>query len=436
MNSHRNVSRRDFLKAAAAAVAAPYIIQGSALGLEGRPAPSNRINMGVIGLGGQGNANLGGLLGNSDAMVLAVCDVDTRHREDAQKRVEQRYAQEKANGTYKGCEAYGDFRDLIGKAGVDAVLIATPDHWHALVTIAALKAGKDVYCEKPLTATIGEGRAVVSAVRRYGRVLQTGSHERSNGACRFACELARNQVMGKIHTIRVQLPCDNHRVGPAQPEPIPEGFDYNMWLGPAPYAPYHHLRCHGNFRWIMDYSDGELTDRGAHVGDLALWGTKGLLKGPVEIEGRGDFPKDGLYDVPMGFNVTHTYANGIKLIVTSEGPRGFKIEGERGWIFCAIHGGALSAEPASLLKEEIPANGVHLKRSPGHHQDFLNCIKDRSDPVALVEGGYATATLCHSSLIAMLLGRKVTWDFEKEQFLNDAEANRMIWHPMRAPWHV
>jgi len=430
------IRRREFLKGAAALAAAPWGISASALGAEGRPAPSNRIAMGFIGLGGQGTGNMFGFLGNREAQVVAVCDVDYGHRTAAKKHVEERYAQETAAGTFKGCGDYGDYRDLLARKDVDGVLIATPDHWHALLTIAAAKAGKDIYCEKPLALTIGEGRAMVNAVRRYGRVLQTGSHERSNASCRLACELARNQVMGKIHTVRVNLPTDNRRCGPQAPQPVPEGFDYDMWLGPAPFEPYTPERCHFNFRWILDYSDGELTDRGAHVGDLAMWGAGPLLKGPVRVEGKGEFPRDGLFNAPTAFHIEHAYANGIKVYCTSEGPRGVKFEGADGWIFCHIHGGALEAEPKSLLKAVVPPHGTHLKPSPGHHQDFLNCIKDRTDPVALVEGGHATASFCHVGLIATLLGRRLTWDPEKEQFLGDAEANRMIWHPMRAPWVI
>ena len=430
-------TRREFLRrAAVGALAAPYLIRASALGAEGRPPPSGRITTGHIGVGGRGGYLLGGFLGSSESQVLAVSDIDSRRRDGARDRVEKHYAGEKERGAYKGCDAYPDFRDLVARKDIDAVAVATPDHWHALTSIAALKSGKDVYCEKPLAGTVGEGRAVCDAVRRYSRVLQTGSHERSNASCRMACELVRNGRVGKLHTIRVQLPTGNNRCGPQAPQPVPEGFDYDMWLGPAPWEPYTPRRCHGVFRWILDYSDGELTDRGAHVGDIALWGAQPFLKGPVEIEGKGEFPQDGLWDTPVAFDITHTYSNGVRLLCVSKGPRGVKFEGSDGWIFVHIHGGALEAEPKSILRETIGPGEVHLKRSPGHHNDFLSCVRNRTDPVAPAEGGHATASFCHLGLIAMQTGQKLKWDPERERFLNSDEANRMILRPMRSPWRL
>ena len=429
------LTRRELLKgAAAAALVGPCVISSSALGAGDRPAPSNRIGAALVGTGGQGGGHVGVLCGQPDVQVLAVCDVDRGHREHNKKVVEDRYSRE-TGGTYAGCAAYGDFREVMARSDVDAVLIATPEHWHALCSIAAAKAGKDIYCEKPMAGTIAEGRAAAAAVRRYGRVFQTGSQERS-GQARVACELVRNGRLGKIHTIRTFLPVDGYTQGPVREEPVPDGFDYNFWLGPRPWEPYTSQRCFFNFRWILDYSDGELTDRGCHVNDIALWGAGPLMVGPVEIEGKGRFRTDPLWNVPIEFHIEYTYANGLKMICDTNGPRGIKFEGTEGWIFVAIHGGHLTAEPASVLKSAIGPDEVHLHASKGHHRDWIDAIKDRGDTVAPAEAGHRTASFCHLGLIALLTGRKVKWDLEKEEFINDPEAQRLVHRPMRSPWRL
>ena len=431
-----HLTRRTLLKTALAAAAAPYVIPGSALGLGERPAPSNRIGIGCIGTGGQGSGHVRGLLEEKDVQVLSICDAVKDRREEKKKWVEQRYSRD-APGTYAGCSTYADFREILGRTDVDAVLIAAPDHWHGMMSTMAAKAGKDIYCEKPMAAVIGDGRAAADAVKRYGRVFQTGSQERSGGG-RFACELVRNDRLGKIHTIRTFLPMEAHCLAPqgdASPQPVPEGFDYDMWLGPTPWAPYTEKRCHFNFRWILDYSDGELTDRGAHVNDIALWGAGPLLVGPVEIEGKGKFRQDTLWDVPIDFHLEYKYANGMKIICESSGQRGIKFEGTDGWVFVAIHGGALTAEPASLLRETFGPNEIQLKRSKGHRRDWLDAVKTREPTVAPAEDGHRTASFCHLGVIALLTERKLVWDLEKEVFLNDADAQRHVHRPPRSPWH-
>ncbi|MBE3098414.1 MAG: Gfo/Idh/MocA family oxidoreductase [Planctomycetes bacterium] len=438
MQELRAITRRSLLKGAAgAALAAPFIVSASALGAAGRPAASNRIGIAHIGIGGRGSSLLGGFLGNGEVQVLAACDADATRLATAKKRIETTYSQQ-APGTYAGCKDYKEFREVLDRPDIDGVVIATPDHWHGLLTTLAAKAGKDVYCEKPMAATIGDGRAAADAIKRYGRVFQTGSHERSNGNCRYACELVRNGRLGKIHTIRTYLPTGDKQSGATGPEPIPDGFDYNMWLGPAPWAPYHPRRCHGNFRWVMDYSDGELTDRGAHVNDIALLGAGPLLVGPVEIEGRGTFLKDPLWDVPYEYHIEFTYANGLKFIVDSNGDRGIRWEGADGWLFCAIHGGALSADNPAILKSVIQPGEVSLGRSLGHGQDWINAMRTRGPTMAPAEDGHRTASFCHLCLMACILQRKLKWDLVTERFIDDDAANRMMWvsRPMREPWHL
>ena len=440
------ITRRGLLKSvAAAALVGPYVITSDALGRDVRPSPANRIGVGGIGVGGRGGGHMRSLLQDADAQVLAVADTDKRRRDGNKTAIEQHYS--KAQGTtYAGCASYADFRELLDRPDIDAVVIGTPDHWHSLVSIMAAKAGKDIYCEKPMSSIIADGRASADAVRRYGRVFQTGSQERSRDNCRFAAELVQNGRLGKIHTVRTFLPTGDKHSGATGPQPVPDGFDYNMWLGPAPWEPYQARRCHGSFRWIMDYSDGELTDRGAHTNDIALMAAEPFLKGPATIEGRGTFINDPLWDVPYKYNIEFTYASGIRFIVSSEQAppdivcsitgdrRGIKFEGDRGWLFVAIHGGALKADPPSLLQEKIGPGEIHFSRPRDHRRDWLDAIKTRGPTVAPAEDGHRTATFCHLTLIACQLERKLTWDFEAERFINDREANAMTHRPMRSPW--
>jgi predicted dehydrogenase len=441
------LTRRKLLKGAAAALAAPFVVRASALGAEGRPAPSNRIGIGHIGVGGRGGYLLDVILGNDETQALAVSDTDAGRRGGARKRIEGRYAQ-RAPGTYAGCKEYKDFRELLDRRDIDGVVIASPDHWHGLMTMMAAQAGKDVYCEKPMAGTIAEGRAAADAIKRYGRVFQTGSHERSTGNCRYACELVRNGRLGKVHTIRTYLPTGNMKSGAKGAAPVPDGFDYDMWLGPRPWEPYYPQRCHGNFRWVLDYSDGELTDRGAHVNDIALLGAGPLLVGPVEIQGRGKFMEDPLWDVPYKYHIEYTYANGLKIITESaDAPgtvvcgitgahRGIQFEGTEGWLFVAIHGGALTASDPAILKSTIGPTEVQLGRSIGHGQDWVSAIKSRGPTMAPAEDGHRTASFCHLAVIALTLGRRIKWDLERERFVDDPEADRMISRPMRPPWHL
>ncbi len=417
------VSRREFLKSSvvtAAAFAVPTIVPSSVFGAD---APSNRITIGSIGLGGMGTGNMKGFKGKSGSQVVAVCDVDAGHLEKARQTAG---LDEKSS--------YNDFRDLISRDDIDAVVVATPDHWHVPVSIAAVKAGKDVYCEKPLTLTIGGGRALADAVKRYGRVLQTGSQQRSGSEFRNACELVRNGRIGKLHTIKVGIPGNNRKCPPTwEAKPVPEGFDYDMWLGPAPWEPYTEQRCHYQFRFVLDYSGGQMTNWGAHYLDIAQWGNDADDTGPVEIEGKGDFPESGLFTTSKKADITYTYANGVKLLLKTGGGN-TRFEGSEGWVF--VSRGKIDAEPKSLLQEKIGADEIKLYNSRDHKQNFLDCIKSRKDPIASAEIGHRSSTVCHLGNIAMLLGRKVKWDPKKERFINDSAADSMISRSMRSPWKL
>ena len=430
MPRNRLISRRGLLKGAAAAgaaVALPTIVPSSVFGAE---APSNLIVMGCIGVGGRGTGNMRAFLNSPGVRVVGVCDVDYSRRDRATNVV---------NGKYKNrdCFSCNDFRELVARKDIDAVTVCTPDHWHALISIAAAKSGKDIYCEKPIANSVAEGRAVSDAITRYERVLQTGSQERSGRNARFASELIRNGRIGKVHTVRVNLPVSHQRQLPPQPPvPVPPGFDYNMWLGPAPWAPYTPARCHVRFRYILDYSGGEMTDRGAHVIDLVQLGLGTDDTGPVEISGRGKQPPDGLFNTFVEYNFQCRYANGVQMIGQSAGRRGIKFEGSDGWIFIHVHGGRLEAEPQSLLREKIDPNEINLGRSPGHHRNFLDAVRERVQPVASAEIGHRTASICHLVNIAMLLERKLKWDPDKERVIGDNPANRMVAPSMREPWRL
>ena len=417
------ISRREFLKSSAvtaAAFAVPTIVPSSVFGAN---APSNRITIGSIGLGGMGTGNMKGFKGKSGSQVVALCDVDAGHLEKARETA----------GLDKK-STYNDFRDLLARDDVDAVVVATPDHWHVPVSIAAVKAGKDVYCEKPLTLTIAGGRALADAVKRYGRILQTGSQQRSGSEFRNACELVRNGRIGKLHTIKVGIPGNNRKCPDTwEAQPVPEGFDYDMWLGPAPWEPYTEQRCHYEFRFILDYSGGQMTNWGAHYLDIAQWGNDADDTGPVEIEGKGDFPESGLFTTAKKVDITYTYANGVKLLLTTGGGN-TRFEGSDGWVF--VTRGKIDAEPKSLLKEKIGPDEIHLYNSRDHKQNFLDCIKSRKDPIASAEIGHRSSTVCHLGNLAMLLGRKVKWDPKRERFIDDSAADSMIGRSMRAPWKL
>lgn len=424
------ISRRDFLKRTALA-AAPVALAGTTMvpsSVLGAAAPSNRITIGCIGLGSQGVWNMQGLMSKPQAQVLAVCDVDANHLERAQRTAG---LDEKS--------AYTDYRELLARDDIDAVVVSTPDHWHVPISIAAAKAGKDIYCEKPLTLTIAEGRALCSTVERYGRVFQTGSQQRSDSRFRFACELVRSGRIGKLQTIHVQIP-KNSRPNPLdwQAEPVPPHLDYDMWLGPAPWAPYTKMRCHYSFRFILDYSGGQITNWGAHYLDIAQWANGTDRTGPVEILGRGEFPKTGLFTTATKVYVEYTYDNGVKLICTTRpadiGDGNIKFEGSKGWVYVDRSG--IDAYPKSILTSKIAPHGIHLYHSTDHGQNFLNCVKLRKNCAADVEIGHRSASLCHLGNIAMLLGRKLKWDPGKERFIDDEAANRMLARSMRAPWRL
>lgn len=429
------ITRRAFLRKTAAvslAAATPLVLPFSAWGAAGAVPPSERIALGCIGMGKQMRGLLSVFLNRARVQVLAVCDVESIRLGIERQRVDDAYAQRYGQGVYHACAAYKDFRELVGRDDIDAVVIAVPDHWHALIAIAALKSGKDVYCEKPLSLTINEGKAMVEATRRYGRVFQTGSQQRSERGFRVACELVRNGRIGKVHSVHVNVggPSVECRL-PA--EPTPDGLDWDMWLGPAPWRPYHSDIAPGldfqgwaNFRAYRDYSGGAMTDWGAHHFDIAQWGLGMDGTGPVEI-----YPPDGVDRRWL----TYVYANGVKMYHGGgTGQAGVEFIGTDGRVL--VDRGYLETDPPQLLGERIAPDEVHLYESRDHQGDWLECIRTRSRPICDVAIGHRSATVCHLGNIVYWLNRPIKWDPEQEQIVGDNEANRMIQRAMRSPWRL
>jgi predicted dehydrogenase len=437
VSKHKNIHRRQFLKTAtgvtAGAISFPYLIPSSALGKAGTIAPSNRVVMSAIGVGSMGSGDMRGFLRRDQVQMVAVCDVDKEHRDKAKRNVDEKY-------NNSDCKTYLDFRELIARGGLDAVTMALPDHWHGIIAVAAARAGLDIHAQKPLARTIRDGRAICDAVKKYGVVWQTGSQQRSGGSFRRACELVRNGRIGKVFKVEVGLP-DGSGTGQKPLLTVPDWLDWDFWLGPAPWRAYQDFgrgNCHWDWRWIMDYSGGQLTDWAGHHIDIAHWGLGFDRTGPVEIEGRGVYPGEGLYDVPIAYRFTCKYANGLTMIVANDSQqpkgRGAVWYGDKGWIH--VKRGKLDAEPKSILDSVIGSNEIHLYKSDDHKGNFLDCIRTRSETVAPAEVAHRSISVGLLGEIAMLTGRKLKWDPEKEIFLNDNEANRLLSRPMRNPWHL
>jgi len=438
--SPKGMSRRSFLKSAAAAAVAPTIIPASVFS---RPAPSDLMLFGCLGVGRQGTADMQELIYRGlevGARVVAVADVDTHRLEHAQWLVDKIYAAELGTGKPVACAGYRDFRELLARPDIDGVTIVTPDHWHAVHAAAAAKAGKDIYLEKPMTYTIAEGQKLVQAVRKNKRILQVGSQQRSGIYFRTACELVRNGRLGRLRTIQVLLPLDVGTGAPG-PMPVPGNLNYDAWLGPAPEAPFSEDRTHPQHSFerpgwlqIEPYCRGMVTGWGAHMNDIAQWGNGTDDTGPVEFEGRGEFPARGLFNVHTNFRVEAVYANGVRLIMKTEEPGSVRFEGDRGWIH--VQRDKLEASDPGILREKIGDDETKLYVSNNHMRNFLESMKSRQDPAAPVEVGHRSNSVCVLAHIAMKLGRKLRWDPKAERFVGDAEADGWLDIPHRAPWTI
>ena len=402
----KQTTRRQFLRGALAAAAAPWVIPASALGRDGKPAPSNRLVVGCIGIGGRGNSDMGGFLGFSEVQVVAVCDVWKNKREAARAQVNRHYGSE-------GCTAHDDFREITARPDIDAVMIATPDHWHAAISIDAMRNGKDVFCEKPETLTVREGRAMVEAARRYGRVFSGGS-QRVWGDYNWFHRMVRGGAIGKVQEVWVNVG------GPSKPctlpeQPVPEGLDWDLWLGPAPWATFNAARL--GFRAWRDYSGGGMTDWGAHGFGGALFACELHETGPVEI-----IPPDGK-DNPL---LTYRYANGIRIHHGGGFGGILSFKGTEGQI-----------ASADAKKRAPPALAIpNYKGTGGLIGDFLHCVRTRELPFRNIERAHRTVTVCHLGNLAYWLKRPIKWDPVKEEIVGDEEASRWLSRPKRAPWHL
>jgi predicted dehydrogenase len=424
------MKRRSFLKSGGT-VAAATILPSSVFG---ENAPSKQVTFGFVGTGGMGGANIGRVLklAGDGARILGVCDVDRFHCEGAAANVN------KARGN-KDCAMTGDFRELTRREDIDAIVVSTPDNWHALPAIDAIRHGKDVYVEKPLTLTVREGQVLVSEMRKHQRVGQTGTQQRSDKSFRLAAEIIRNGLLGKIQKIEVLIPANNKFTGATwEPEAVPEGLDYDMWLGPAPWAPFHRQRTHYQFRFNLDYAGGQTTNWGAHYLDIAQWALGMDESGPVSVEGFGVFPQSGLFTTPTRVDFTVRYANGVPMRVRTRTDGVFDgnivFHGEDGWL--DVSRSKLRASDPAVLKTEFGADATRLVVSNSHMGNFLDSIRSRKPTVSDLSIGHKTTNICNIGNIAMLLKRKLDWDPVKEEFANDAQANRLLQRPMRGPWSL
>jgi predicted dehydrogenase len=389
-------------------------------------------------MGTQNRCHLNHFLGTKDLQVLAVCDVDTTRREAAKKTVEGRYGGQAKGGRYRGCAAYNDFRDLLARKDIDAVVIATPDHWHAIPVLKACKAGKDVYCEKPLTLTIREAKLLIDAVRKAGRVFQTGSQQRSDNEFRLACELVRSDRIGRVKEVHVNVG------GPSRWCDLPEerrepGLDWDTWLRPAPSRPYNSVLSprgvHNHFpdwRAYREYSGGGMTDWGAHHFDIAQWGLGRDGSGPVEV-----IPPE---DPKAQKGVVYVYDDGVRVIHadveqgSSRKVNGVTFVGTSGRIF--VNRGYLASSPAEVIKQPLGEKDVHLPRSPGHQRAWLACVRSRKRPICDVEVGARSVTVCHLGNLAYWNHRKLRWDPKEWRFVGDDEAQKWLDRERRDPWQL
>jgi predicted dehydrogenase len=450
MNS-KNQSRRDFLKRSSVAVtgiiAVPTIIPACVRGKDGSTAPSDRINMAIIGAGNQAGNDVREFIKDSRVQITAICDVNKQSsgywsgsvggRKPMIKAIDKFYS-EQSGKKYNSCRGFEDFREVIELKDIDVVEVVTPDHWHSIPVLMAAAAGKDIYCQKPLSLTIPEGRAMSNAVKKYNVVFQTGSQQRSDSSFRRTCELVRNGRIGDLHTVTCGLPSGTPDYGKTghltETIPVPKDFDYDMWLGPAPQAPYCPARTHVNFRWVLDYSGGQLTDWGGHHPDIAQWGMGTELTGPVKIQNaKATWAKHPVWNTATDYYFESIYENGVKLIITSKAKRGgVTFEGTEGWAWATR--GAHEASSKSIFDSVIGKDEINLYKSDNHYRNFIDCVISRKEAIAPAEIAHRSITMSHLGNVAMKLNQDLEWDPKTEQILNNDKANSMLTRTMREPW--
>ena len=421
-----NFSRRHFLKAAAAGATVFNIVPASVLG---QNAPSNRIVVGAIGVGSQGRGVMGGFMQHADVVVKACCDVNTVKMVEFKKRVDERYGN-------SDCLMIKDFRELCDRKDIDAVMVATPDHWHATVGIYAANHGKDIYGEKPFTHNLREGRLYVNALEKNTRVFQAGSMQRSGGDFRRAVELVRNGRIGKVVRIEVGLPSGGRGKPGVPGTPVPEGLDWNMWVGPAPYREFQGV-YDWDWRWILDFGGGQMKDWICHHCDIGLWAVQKDNVGPAEVEGVGLFKADGIYDSPTAYRYTAKYADGLEVVVADsnhfELGGGVRWIGEKGdWVF--VTRGHFETSNPKLWYQQPEAGEFRLPSVSSQQRDFLDAVKARSVPTSPAEASHRVTSVGHLGQIAILTGRKIRWDWKAEEIIDDPAAASLLWREPRTEW--
>jgi len=425
--------RRDFLRKAAVASAGismfPTIIKASSLGRGGTIAPSDKKTMILIGCGGQGRGDMRSFLRMNDVQVIAVCDVDDSQSAKAKKRVDDTYGN-------SDCRVYKDYREILEKENTDTAILALPDHWHAIIGCVVANKKIDVYGEKPLARTIAGSRAIVDAAQKNNIVWQMGSCQRSQENFHKGAELVKNGRIGKVDYVEVGLPDGGHYVGNPPVQPLPEGLDWDMWLGPAQKVPFRGV-LHFHWRWIMDYSGGQLTDWAGHHIDIAHWGLGLDRSGPVSVEGKGRSNRDDIYNVPIEYDFTCVYKNGIKIRVANQSKlkhgMGTVWYGSDGWLY-VNRGGKIETSNENILKEKLGRDDTPLYKSTDHSRNFIDCVLSRKETVAPVDIGHRSISAGLLGEIAIITGQKLEWDPDKEVFINNDQANRLLKRPYRAPW--
>ena len=436
------ISRRRFIATSAAAVAAPTFIPSSALGKDGRPAPSDRIVIGIVGWGMMGPDNTRGLMAEKDCQVVAACDLDKRPLKQAVDAINKHYEN-------TDCKSYHDYREMMAREDIDAVMLAVPDHWHALTATEAANRKKDIYGEKPLARTIAEQQAIVKAVQKNNRIWQTGSWQRSVQNFHTAAEIVRNGLIGKVTQVEVGLPGDHvdfkKTSDKMQPSEPPPELDYDFWTGPSKMLPYIEGRLHMNWRWHYNYGGGQLLDWIGHHGDIAHWGLDFDNTGPMEIEGQGEFPPvDAVWNTCTKYRITLKYPKDVTMTIAGGHPdikMGTKWIGTDGWVWVDRSGfDASNAEwkqwkevPEKVAKVRLYKSGAVLNQHT-HYRNFLDCVKSRKPTVTPVETAHHSAIAGHLGLIAMLVGRKIKWDATNERILGDDEATKLLAREYRPPW--
>ena len=451
------MKRRKFIGKTAlgtlASVGLPSIVPASVFG---KNAPSNKINIGQIGCGRIARSHdLIDTMAYDVANVIAVCDLDSKRMKDTKELVDKFYQEKKGKINYRGTKVYGDYREMLMDKDIDAVLISTPDHWHAQPAMEAAIAGKDIYLQKPTSLTVKEGRQLVNAVQKNKVILQVGTQQRAMPQFRIAAELVRNGRIGNLHTVKIGLPGD-----PSGPEaiamPIPKDLNFDMWLGSTPEVPYTEIGVHpqegyGRPGWLRheNYGAGMITGWGQHHYDSAAWGMNTEMVGPISVQAIADFPKSGLWNVHGDFMVKHEYDNGISVLTSGGYPNGIKYEGSEGWIFVSRGAyvasssdpiakeeskKALDASDPKILESKIGPNETHLYKIDDQHGNWLDCIQSRKDPISPVDMGHMACVVCLISHIAMKIPRKLHWNSKAERFINDDQANALLTRSQRKPY--